>query len=1199
MQSRSDDISPDSAFHLGRYRLKRVLGRGAMGEVWAADTALVDQEVAVKVALEHDPTDPWAGRALDNEVATAAHLDHPGIVAVLDHGRVDLVAHTASDGRLPVGGPFVVMQLLHGRSLHEFIGRLSWPEVREVLRQLLDALGHCHARGVIHRDLKPGNVVVEAAGPTLDRPLRVTLMDFGLARFLGRPAGHEENVAGTPAYMAPEQLQGSWRVQGPWTDLYSVGCLGWTLVTGAPPFGRRRSYEEFLDDHLHLRPPPLDPMIGVPVAVEDWLLELLAKSPRDRFRCAADARAALDLLPSGIEADAPTIEPVAPPIRVGGRDEDSSFGELSLDDLLSTANLRGKGQADAVFEDDTRDTADPPEDHDPLAAWSEAVVRAPAPRARLPAGWRQPRAVLRHPLDGGGLSVFGLRAPPLVGRQRERDQMWSVLLDAEETGRPWAIVLRGATGTGKSRLAAWLCETAYELAGVENLRATWSETQAADGGLAAMFRRRLGVDGLPTDDVPAHLRAVLSAHLSEETELEALVSALAPPSTDPREPVRFASPRERRVLFTRLASWLATRPAPGQDQPDRGGLLWLDDAHFSPESVDFTTHVLDHASGPPLVVLLTVAELPRAGAERWAQLIDHERCLELRVEPLPPTDHRVLVDSLLRFDPSLAATLTERTGGNPQFAVSLVADWVSRGVLVPGPAGFLADAEAVDRVPGDPLAMWHHSFDAAYAALTDDQQRALELAAVLGDRVDAEEWRAVCVRSRIRPQPELVDVWVRLHLLHRHPGGFVFAHPVVREALQHAAATAGRAARHHRLCATIVELRAPAGPATSGRVARHLLAAGDTRDALDYLLLAARGHAATGQADQVTPWLELWEATAATAGVAAGAPERVQVWSLRLDALWLTGAPEHAPATAALFDQAEHRRELRGLAALHRALGYYQHGEFGSAESELRRAADYAASDPHLTTRIALEQGRLALESGDLDGARERLETARGHAVRARDLRAEATSAWLLGRIEKQAGDLQAAHVAFTRAATRYERAQDRNGLARCTNELGEIARLEGSLDTAQAHYREALGMMERLGSDNTDIVRFNLGLVLLAAGRHTEARPVLETAAAAFRSAGRLALLATAQVALLPCAATDGRWAEWDTRLLAASRDLRKSRFVDLDLALLLEAAARVAVSVGQPLRADAALALAEAQWSALDRPDDLARVSALRSAP
>jgi len=1192
MQQGSDAFVPANPVPLGRYRLLRVLGRGAMGEVWAAETPLVEEKVAVKVVLEHELSDPWVVRALDNEIATAAQLEHPGIVGVLDHGRVDMLAFTASGGRLPVGGAYVVLELLRGRSLHEFIGRFSWPEVQEVLRQLLSALGHCHARGVIHRDLKPGNLLVEAAGSHFESRPRLTLMDFGLARFFEQPGAAEKTVAGTPAYMAPEQLQGDWQAQGPWTDLYSVGCLGWTLITGAPPFGRRRTYEEFLQDHLHRQPPALDPMIGVPAAVEDWLRGLLAKSPLDRFLCAADARMSLDHLSSGMEMDGPTIEPVAPPVR---RADAASMGEISLGGLLSTANLGQAVEQSDLFDDETRDEIDLPD-----AERFEPVpfTRPPTMRMPVPEDWRRPRIVVRHPLDGGGLSIFGLRPPRLVGRLGERDQLWEALVDAERAGAPRAVVLHGAPGTGKSRLAEWLCETAYEVAGIESLRASWSDGRATNTDLAAMFRRRLRLDGLEPQAIAGRLRQVLGLLGLEEGELDALAATLAPPDTTDDALVRFASPRERQVLFTRLATWLATLPGRSGEEAARPGLVWLDDVHQSTEAIEFASRLVSMKDAGPLVVVCTLAKVPEEPIRRraYASFIEDPGVVSVPVGPLPPVDHRALVDSLLRFSPDLASSLTARTAGSPRFLVSVVADWVSRGALQATPEGFSVSDEVLAEVPVDPAELSRRALASALAERSAEQSASMQLAAILGSRVEVDEWRAVCARSRIRPHPELVDSWVRLHLIERLSSGFGFSHDLVRQTLLDMAEESGNLVERHRMCATIVELRGASGPETAGRVARHLLAAGDQRDALAYLLQAARGLAAMGQADRVLEWLDLWDETSRAVRLSASAPERRIAWSLRLDALWLLGSPHHSDATTQLFNEAESRRDLRGLAALHRALRFYQRGDFSDADAELRRAADYASEDVHLMTRIGLEQGRLALESGDLEGARGVLDSARNFARRAGDLRGEATVAWLRGRIEKQSGDLPAAHAAFTRAVTGYERALDRNGLARCTNELGEIARLEGDLGAARDHYREALRMMERLNSDNTDIVRVNLGLVLLASGDTTQARPLLQDALLTFRETGRMALLATTRAALLPCAAADGGWAEWDTLLLAAGRDLKKTRFVDVDLAWLLEQAADGARAVGQHHRADAALALAEAQWSALDRPDDRARVQQRR---
>jgi len=1184
---------------LGRYRLQRVIGKGAMGEVWAARHELVDHEIAVKVVLDEDTGGELAARALHNEVATATGLDHPGVVSVLDHGRVDLLAHTASEGRMPVGGPFLVMELLHGRSMHEFIGRLTWLEVQDVLAQLLDALGHCHGRGVIHRDLKPGNILLGTGAA--DRRFRVVLMDFGLARFFEQPVERTETVAGTPAYMAPEQLQGAWRHQGPWTDLYSVGCLGWTLVTGAPPFGRRRSYEAFLEDHLHLRPPPLDPMIGVPVDVDKWLRRLLAKSPADRFRTAADARDALLALPSGMD-DSPTLEPVAPPVRVGGHPEADSLAELDLGDLLSTADLKGEAGGAPLLEDDTQDVLGELVSVVPEASTAD-VLSLTASSAPLPPSWRLPRAVVRHPLDGVGLSLFGLRDPPLVGRLAERDLLWSTLLEVERTGEPQAVVLHGAMGVGRSRLAAWLCEAAHEQSGVLAMRAVHGLEGGADSGLVAMFQRHLRLSGLDPQQLHDHLRYQLGSPVVDDEELRALVAVLAMHASESggNEVDRtryFVEARERHMLFSRLLERLLVG-GPLREGVIRPGILWLDDVHHSHEALAFAVHLMSATSPLPLLVVATSGDHEADVAQ--AILLARLQALAAQVvdlEGLPPSDHRALVDALLVFDPEVASHITERTAGNPQFAVQLVADWVQRGLLRAGPDGFTVPPEDIADAPVDPVAIWRRSLTAALAELDEAGREALEVAAALGGRVDAQEWRAVCARSRLRPSAELVEAAVRAQIVHRRPGGFQFAHRVIVDELRELAQTAGRSQRHHRMCATIVELRGQgSGPQTAARVARHLLRAGDTRDALSYLLQAARGFARVGETTQVIPLLESWETAANAVGVAADTHEWPTVWGLRLDALWLTGDKGHVRAVARLAASSRGIPQLAGLAHLHRGLAVYQRGAVADARLELSRAAASAesAGDDDLMVRVGLERGRLSLESGDLDGALRRLEAVRQQAHKLRDIRAEATAGWLLGRVAKQSGDLAQARSAFVAALTAFERVGDRNGLSRCTNELGELARLEGDLDAAVLHYRDALERMEALGSDNTDIVRVNLGLVLIEQGRLADARPSLEEARTAFVKSGRRALLATTEIALLACEAGDGRWQAWDRRSKSAERDLRTTGFVDLDVALALERAANHALAAGQGHRARGALYLAEDQWRALDRPDDLTRVQDL----
>jgi serine/threonine protein kinase len=236
MATDSSGVSGDAeAIPLGPFDLLAPLGRGGMGEVWRGAHRDQGLAVAVKVMTGEHAREAAYIEAFRNEVQSVAALDHPAIIYVFDQGQITAEAEAASGGVLLAGSPFLAMELCSLGSLEYFPRPLDWPHLRALLLALLEALAHAHARGVIHRDIKPENVLL--AGPDDPRP-GVKLSDFGLAHPAekARRTGEGGGVAGTPLYMSPEQAMGHWRDYGPWTDLYSRGCVAWELATGSPPF---------------------------------------------------------------------------------------------------------------------------------------------------------------------------------------------------------------------------------------------------------------------------------------------------------------------------------------------------------------------------------------------------------------------------------------------------------------------------------------------------------------------------------------------------------------------------------------------------------------------------------------------------------------------------------------------------------------------------------------------------------------------------------------------------------------------------------------------------------------------------------------------------------------------------------------------------------------------------------------------------
>ncbi len=270
-----------------RYRVVAPLGRGGMGVVYRALHLGLGREVALKI-LEPDDADRGHGdreTRFEREARTAARLDHPGIVRVLDYGRAG-------------ANRYLAMELLDGPTLAATLsrcGRMGPHLAVAAAVEILEALAHAHAAGVVHRDVKPENVMFG----TRDGRRRLILIDFGLARLRDDAALTARGMCvGSVSYVAPERLAGD--VVDGRADLYSIGVMLYEMLAGVRPFAGTPA--EVAEAHLVVQPRPLRAIRpDLPAALAAVVVKAMAKSPERRFGDAAAMIAALQaaLAPSG------------------------------------------------------------------------------------------------------------------------------------------------------------------------------------------------------------------------------------------------------------------------------------------------------------------------------------------------------------------------------------------------------------------------------------------------------------------------------------------------------------------------------------------------------------------------------------------------------------------------------------------------------------------------------------------------------------------------------------------------------------------------------------------------------------------------------------------------------------------------------------------------------------------------------------
>jgi serine/threonine protein kinase len=259
----------------GKYKLTEELGRGGMGTVYRAHDDQLRRDVAVKVLPKEHCQDPITVERFVRESRALGNLHHPNLTAIYDVGE--------ESGRY-----FFAMELVNGRPLSDIIyekGRLHWEEVVALAVQMLAGLEEAHQAGLIHRDLKPGNIMLNKEG-------RAILMDFGLAKRDGENSLTEDGIIlGTPDYMSPEQAKGHNLDRR--TDLYSVGVVLFHMLSGRVPYAGKSSIK-VLEKHVHESVPVLDEIVHeLPEGLSDVVVRLMAKKPEDRFQTASDVSAAL------------------------------------------------------------------------------------------------------------------------------------------------------------------------------------------------------------------------------------------------------------------------------------------------------------------------------------------------------------------------------------------------------------------------------------------------------------------------------------------------------------------------------------------------------------------------------------------------------------------------------------------------------------------------------------------------------------------------------------------------------------------------------------------------------------------------------------------------------------------------------------------------------------------------------------------
>ena len=993
---------------MSRYRLVERIGKGGMGEVWRATDQVVGQDVAVKFLV--GVIDPESRHRFSAEVRAMARLDHPHIVSVLDQGEHD-------------AAPLFVMTRLAGLPLGRWLRLAQWENALVAFDQVLDALAYAHARGLIHRDLKPSNIIVTGVP---DQPHAVVL-DFGIAINPQSDGLYTGEIVGSPGYMAPEQRRGeTWRARAS-TDLYAFGVLLYEAVSGRSPFGKGAKRPEALESPSFLFPRakfPLKPRGGyehIAEEIEPLLRRLLSFRISDRPLLASDVRE-----------------------------------ELSR--AVERARLeQQRPEAEVPWEERAEEEEEEEERTELLSPWHPVYLAPRKATTKLPPGV---------------YSLYGLRQPPVLGRDEELRLMWRAARRAFAGGKPWVVFLEGINGIGKSHLARHLSERANEQGLARFIEVTYLPRAPAASGmvpcLEQVLRLREAVDR-------EGARTRLDAWLADEGAPDEVLSRALVDLLRPVGQGQHIGPSMKSHSFLGVLRAMCQQ---------RAVIVQIHDIQFcQDESALYLLDELLQHDALPVLALATVRvdEQSAEFAQEYEAIRDQVRVERITLGPLPEGAVRSLLRSYVTLEPELEDLLVERSEGLPLLASQLLDDLLRGGALEDGPSGArLKRDEVLEALPEGIRSFWAGRIERVAG---EDEEGPYWVDALQGLALSRVELSRPVIRAAGEalgePLDDAVAAWEREGLLIEGPDERVrFCHSELSREVA-AKVSPEAAVRWHIIWAAALGRLEEGGRGRFGlERGLHLIDAGEPEKALMALLDSAERAHTRGDTHRTQTAARQAESLARK----LRDPIRL-AWALR----WHGGAALAAgrvDEADKLLDRArqtfERERVLVGLGATLEAL----------ATSRVSRAAYLPAVE--LCT-IAVEAFRRV----------------QGEAGLSMVLGTMGTALTRLGRSSE-------ARAVLREAEDVARRAGDARALASALQGRGECAWYQGDLDQAEEAFAAGLEIAERAWRAAVPSLYDGLGLVALARGDFDEARSYLERAIDRARVEGqrRLEVLYAADLA-------------------------------------------------------------------------------------